>query len=159
MQNKFKGKQTQNGEWVVGALVEFSEEHKCIIPMESTIETENGCFVSSIQLVEIDPKTASWSTGLCDKEGREIHVNDIILDCLFDGYWFYYCNCRVCFGMFSEKDEEGRMGHYYGLYIEGFNQKGQTIQTHFYPDKDTKIIGNIFDNQELMSKPSVTLVR
>ena len=66
-----KAKRTDNGEWIIGGLVRYGfagREKYYIVPN----------YASDLYALEIDPSTICWCTGLKDKNGKLIFVNDIV---------------------------------------------------------------------------------
>lgn len=72
----FKGKRTDNGEWVYGLLGRYNADYE-----RANIIDEFEC------LVPVKTETVGQYTGLTDKNGKKIFEGDI-LDCItadFDG--------------------------------------------------------------------------
>jgi uncharacterized phage protein (TIGR01671 family) len=134
---KFRGKRVNNGEWVYGDLIHRYSNWIYIAPIPSTIE---------ITPIEIDPETVGQYTGLKDKNGKEIYEGDIV-------------EIKVV-SVRKEDKWDGETGEYLGWeYVEvpfkdikivewlgdGFNLfYGNWIEDEF------EVIGNIFDNPELL---------
>ena len=125
----YKAKRTDNGEWVIGGLVRYGftgREKYYIVPS----------YASDLYALEIDPSTICWCTGLQDKNGELIWENDIVFVSDADG-----CSGQMDTGV-------GKISFIEGLwYIEGRVQNGlYDIDKCF----QIKVIGNTFDNPELL---------
>ena len=126
----FRGKITQD-EWVYG----FYENVKL---EEATINYVNGKIVSS--------KTVGQYTGLTDKNGKKIFEGDIIRAITLDTGSEEIA--VVCFGNFID---ENNGDEYIGFYIEFDGIKTTATQLAMKECKNRiEIIGNIFDNPELL---------
>ena len=127
----FKGKRLDNGEWVQGAL--FNGESHCIIGQEIKFSpyTEHECKIVGH---EVDRDTICQCTGLKDKNGKLIWENDIVKGKYYDigkshrhiGQVKYVCEAYKVVGV---KQYTGYHAHLDGSY---------------------EVIGNIFDNPELL---------
>ena len=120
----FRGKWKNSGEWVYGNL--FNPD-KADTPTQICIGTyiEKTCY-------EIDPETVGQFTGLTDKNGKKIFEGDIVRygDTIH----------RVVF-------EQRNGTAYFGIVISD-------IETWLFgykcPANLMEVIGNIYDNPELM---------
>lgn len=127
----FKAKRIDNGEWVEGYYWSNGLGNHFI----KVIKDKNGNFVSnpSENDYEIDENTISQYTGLKDKNGNKIFEN-YILD-----YW-----------------ENGKENIKQILKV--FYENGQFVVDHYAinllnsRNMSSEIIGNIFDNPELLTK-------
>ena len=119
---KFRGKRVDNGEWVTGFLVRFSEESASIVKQYGTMD---------ISIYDVDPKTVGQFTGLRDKNGKEIYTGDIIQQ--FDDR----CVVKDCSG-----------GWELGM-IHGGNT-GSTFVISFLGEY-CEVIDNIYENPEFIN--------
>ena len=135
----FKAKRLDNGEWVIGyygvigernvIIEKYAENYYC----PDTCESRHGN-----QIHEVNSKTICQCTGLKDTDGNLIWENDVVkqfADCNELGnslYFFYQIRWNNEYSAF-----EG-----YEIYTE---------ETVLFPDlEDIEVIGNIFDNPELL---------
>lgn len=120
----FRGKRKDNGEWVQGYLYRSSEKLNPFIMLKS----EKGASY------EVNADTVGQYTGLTDKNGTKIFEGDIV--------------------DFSKRPDNGDYGtviydadetafgiEYYNIY--------RGLGENYYP-KNIEVIGNIYDNPELL---------
>ena len=123
----FKAKRIDNGEWVDGYLFKSFTGICYIVKSYDHI-------LSIIEKYEVDPSTICQCTGLKDKNGRLIWENDVVKGAWFDkgkrhrhiGTVSYICCAYKVVGV----------KQYYGLHDE--------------LNGSYTVIGNIFDNPELL---------
>lgn len=135
----FRGKRTDNGEWVEGSLVTgvFFRLGQEIPYMFCPNLADYDCFEDFSEengIFEVDPSTICQCTGLKDKNGRVIWENDI-------------ANCidAECCGYISWNESEA------GFYFDVLLEDGRFEEEHIYDYQDCmEVIGNIFDNPELL---------
>ena len=130
MENRFlfRGKRKDNGEWIFGNL----------------IQTDDGVYIIQnyvpqhlIKNYEVDPATVCQCTGLEDKNGNLICENDII-ECK-DGKHNFQTQIEwdaYCAGFIFQDTETSVVG------LDAITENG------LY--SESKVVGNIFDNQELL---------
>lgn len=122
----FKAKRKDNGEWVEGQYVyitnPLTEDGK---PIKHLI-----CNGTSIFNDLIDPVTLCQYTGLTDKDGKKIWENDIVE--LPDEEGYFTCKWEEDAARFV------------------MNGDGLTVDFDNYWSYQTEVIGNIFDNPELL---------
>ena len=131
----FRGKRTDNGEWVYGYVCCYGWTGK-----ENTYIVPN--YASALYSLEVDPKTVGQYTGLTDKNGKRIFEGDIVLvpyiDPIFKCTWNDTSPCewaivKYCNGVFCVE------------YIESGDKFTLSAM-----DGYMKIVGNIYDNPELL---------
>lgn len=133
----FKAKRKKNGEWVEGQYAYLLNPH-----------TENGepvkhliCNGTNVFNDEIDPDTLCQYTGLKDKNGKRIWENDIVsfMDATSTENGYYERNCI------------GRVA--WDCECACFRVSGTLSAESWEILQDCVVIGNIFDNPELL-KPN-----
>ena len=122
----FRGKRVDNGEWVYGDIIHRRYYKNTDVVV---IRTEDSGF-DNYSDYEVDPDTVGQYTGLNDKTGKKIFEGDII-SC------GYLCDFFV---EYSEEDAE---------YWANFGDSIGSLRTYFDPKRAT-VIGNIYDNPELL---------
>ena len=129
---EFRGKRTDNGEWVHGNLVRGCDKKYAYI-------VEFGNRELCRNYVNVNPDTVGQYTGLADKNGTKIFEGDIVLvpyiDPIFKCAWndtspceraiVKHCNCM--------------------FYVEYIESGDKFILSAM--DGYMKIIGNIYDNK------------
>lgn len=124
----FRGKRTDNGEWAYGYVCRYGWTGKgktYIVPD----------YASALYSLEVDPETVGQYTGLKDKNGKKIFESDIV-DVLYDVNYIGVATERI--GVFEVVHNGCFMG-----------QKG-SVRYHFIPSDECTVIGNIYDNPELL---------
>ena len=123
----FRGKRTDNGEWVYGELIQNVD---CL-----KIREQEKSIKKIAKSYEVDPETVGQFTGLLDKNGKKIFEGDIVLGLfLFD----ISINAVVKF-------RDGAFG------LEW--RRGEIIEFNAFTSLCNityEIIGNIYDNPELL---------
>lgn len=150
----FKAKRTDNEEWVTGSLI-TCEDGTCKIAIRYLDDSANIAIL--ICVYDVDRDTICQCTGLKDKNGKLIWENDILM-----------CHgnkkdlCKVCFGKFKVIDIGNMVavdivqGWYYKpLETDGLSKcepfcYEMPITNYYIERMDAEIIGNIFDNKELL---------
>lgn len=123
----YRAKRIDNGEWVQGLLTIMLGKLLII-----NHDDENLAYL-------IDPSTICQCTGLKDEDGKKIFEGDIVgyIDCTSteNGYSEHYCRGRVAW------DEE----------TASF-QVTERLSAESYEvlDRGCNVLGNIFDNPELL---------
>ena len=131
----FRGKRTDNGEWVEGAFSpfycnEFEErKEKPQIIIFSNFEKIDGLWGN------VGPETVSQYTGLTDKNGKKIFEGDI-LEGHFDED--FPENITLVEVIWKE----------YGFYTKGKSTEAELLDK--FDGEIYEVIGNIYDNPELL---------
>lgn len=139
---KFRGKNIKTGEWVYGY---YAKHHfytdKNLNPVKESIithdifndEKKSGCYWT-----QVDGNTLGEYTGMEDNNGKEIYEGDIVTWLFFGGNWEV--------GKIEFKREESQF-----RIVNRFSTVDNRESTVSIQNKrNLKVIGNIFDNPELM---------
>lgn len=141
----FKGKRKDNGEWVKGFVFEFKSKIYISEMTQTFITvyyTEESVADFNMRAYEIDPATLCQYTGLTDKNGKEIWENDIVENPKrTEGFDLYKAVYRKDFADFGVEPIKPK--------FEAKFPMGLSEETTIY-GYDYKVIGNIFDNPELL---------
>lgn len=128
----FRGKRTDNGEWVEGyyykAKYYRTNGELCDY---ITVPNLDEYIIPSPKYV-VDASTIGQYTGLKDKNGTKIFEGDIV-DVLYDVNYIGVATERI--GVFEVVHNGCFMG-----------QKGG-VRYHFIPSDECTVIGNIYDNK------------
>lgn len=121
---KFRGKRTGNGEWVYGNLVRGCDEKYAYI-------VEFGNEELCRNYVNVSPDTVGQYTGLKDKNGTKIFEGDIVTRFWFDKTHIY----QIAY-------DSGTASF--------IGQADVKFTTFDYDSPEFEVIGNIYDNPELL---------
>ena len=135
----FRGKRTDNGEWVQGDLINLADGRRFIVDNRfGACIDDKGNFINTEApfVCEVIPETVGQYTGLTDKNGTKIFEGDILAfsDRLVYVHWHDYCGSWDC------------------SYIKEVKGKA-TLREDRSPNKwryNAEVIGNIHDNPELL---------
>lgn len=138
---KFRGK-TPEGKWVYGSLILGAK----IAYIGKANDNED----SSIQIYydPVNPETVGQSTGLQDKNSKEIYADDILQDFMIYGNAFYGNKYRVftVAGGFAINKFQDELDKLSTVREPLAGQGGE------YISKNCEVIGNIHDNRNLLDK-------
>nr|DAJ33516.1 MAG TPA: YopX protein [Caudoviricetes sp.] len=129
----FKAKRSDNGEWVIGNLITnvFFRLGQSIPYILCPDKAKYDCFEDFTEgngIFEVRPDTICRCTGLNDKKGNLIWKNDIVKDTVIYGVVKWdYANAR---------------------YVIDDREDGYQDYSEWW--QETEVIGNIFDNPELL---------
>lgn len=124
----FRGKRKDNEEWVHGDLWcnPYGKRVVCIVSPINNQGTTGGN--------EVDAETVGQYTGMVDKNGTKIFEGDIID--------FLYRSDGDDYGIVQYDVDETEFGFVHNLIYDGLGRH--------YCSRDIEVIGNIYDNPELM---------
>ena len=151
----FKAKRVDNGEWVEGYYLrdQYHRGGKDII----FYRKDSDWFTVYTDIIDIE--TLCQFTGLCDKNGKKIWENDVLM-----------CHgnsedlAKAVFGEFGVRDiETGSIvdkvtgWHYEIIPTDEISRCepfcGSMPLTEYYIDRcEMEVVGNIFDNKELLQE-------
>lgn len=131
----FRGKRTDNGEWVEGSLhVEWSETDR-----HGNRHRFYRIIDERFSIKYVDPETVGQYTGLTDKNGKKIFEGDIVPIVRRPDYFDYAgvdYNALITFAKGGFCITNGKLG----LLCQAVNMG------------DFEVIGNIHDNPELLEE-------
>ena len=130
----FRGKRTDNGEWVYGLLCRVGDTYANIRRMDTAV------------LYSVLTNTIGQFTGLTDKNGRKIFEGDIL-----QGFWY----CEGVRAKVVWIDDAATFGILYSFRKSG--EKTAWLNSSWYKFTSEspcfpEIIGNIYDNPELLEE-------
>ena len=138
----FKAKQIDNGEWIEGSLIDLDIDNGyCyIVQPYKKASILPIIFLITDRMKLVDPETLCQFTGLCDKNGKRIWENDIVFVTDEND-----CSGQISTGIGDVIFIEGMW------YIDGRPQEGLYDINKVF---QIEVIGNAFDNQELLQEES-----
>ena len=130
----YRGKRSDTDDWIYGFYAKSGDK--------AYIIKDNDIVIGYVTMKEVVPETICEFTRLYTEEGTEIYENDI---CRFDDRHFIVKReCDVPGGHWAETgfvlEEIG-----YGEAIHFTDTVGD-----FYNEMQVEVIGNVFDNKELL---------
>ena len=148
----FRGKRTDNGEWVYGCLI-FAPNYNCILQDEEKVHPMDFPYLNGElgvidgKVTPVDPETVGQYTGLKDKNGTKIFEGDMIkpFDDEIDKMVVEFNFGQFLLCLYGER---GYMAEY------GWEESGnygcfEAEPLSSYGD-DIEVIGNIHDDPELL---------
>ena len=135
----FKAKRIDNGEWIEGHYTECRGE--TFIGIDTSSMFEIFC-PPVIRWFKVSSETICQFTGLCDRYGNKIWENDI-LKTWSDEY------AQVKFGFYNTGFA---IGNYNQGFYAAFSEDSYYRHELGYWCKESYVIGNIFDNKELLQE-------
>ena len=131
----FKAKRIDNGEWIEGHYTECRGE--TFIGIDTSSMFEIFC-PPVIRWFKVSSETICQFTGLCDKNGKKIWENDIMMAHLDESYPENATYVAVEWNFSGWVTQEA--GSTDREYLDEFDLE------HF------EVVGNIFDNKELLQE-------
>ena len=137
----FRGKRIDNGEWVEGAYMPYYYSTRygkvAAIFTNDDVLCKTCCY-------PVDPSTVGQYTSLKDKNGKQIFEGDILSIPFEEDRSPYEEN-----SIYYEKGEVYFDTERYGWYVR-FREYNDEISLWEYDNTDIEVIGNIYDNPELL---------
>lgn len=123
----FRGKRVDNGEWIVGGLLQDDDGKTYIVGYEHRGGID-GMIDAELILWEVIPETVGQYVELPDKNGEKIFEGDIVRD--------------------TEDFDVGKIffDTHTAMFVIGF----ETTIADFNDGYSLEVIGNIYDNPELV---------
>lgn len=134
----FKAKRVDNAGWVEGYYTECKGKTFIGIDVSIGIDIFEAFCTPVIRWFEVDPKTLCQFTGFCDKKGKRIWENDVLMAHLDESYPE---------DMTYETIEWGTAGW--------VTHETNSIDRQYLDEFDTKhfeVVGSTFDNLELLQE-------
>ena len=137
----FRGKRTDNGDWVEGFIVASRENTYPngfeMITVDGINYDELDSYIPDFISYAVDPSTVCQYTGMKDKNGKRIFEGDV---------------AKVLQGKDKDIAYVGFENGAFMLYPKTGNIYERTLWEYWYNDWDVEVIGNITDNPELLEK-------
>ncbi|MDZ5758084.1 YopX family protein [Carnobacterium maltaromaticum] len=149
-ETKFRGKSVETGEWVYGSLVQ--EDGKAWIVGGISIEDAGGVFdFYATEWYEVIPETVGQYTGLKDQNVVEIYDGDIDKEDNGELSVIVYLKksgsyCVMPLDIYLNEDYQNKKYFPELLYNFGYDLTFDNV----IPEKYLSIVGNIYDNPELL---------
>lgn len=130
-ENLFKAKRTYNGEWIEGGYLHQTDfygdpcDKHFIIDGTCTMDYDIG------EIYEVYPQTVCQYTGFPDKNRKVVFEHDIVS-----------INGKIYSVVWSESNYEFM-----------FENDKESFGLAYVSSNDVEIIGNVFDNHELLTNP------
>lgn len=139
---KFRGKSKKTKKWLYGylgeskfSILDYVYTDKVIFDNVLSFNTDNSAYV--VKDLSVEEDTTCQFTGLYDKNGTDIYEGDIVLQ---QGY---HGNKQPMVVKFE-----------CGAFIVGYHEGSSTKRRPMLLNSQCEVIGNIFDNPELLEDKS-----
>ena len=136
---QFRGKHTDNGEWVYGVPVIGITSGVFMVWIESEAKRGRGelSLKDVVRQAEVIPETVGQYTGLKDKNGEEIYEGDVVSNGEFE-------RCSNDVGIVRYDTKSGC------LVINNNNGRTKRLTVKVIKNNRVKVLGNFYENPELM---------
>lgn len=169
---KFRAKRLDNGEWVNGSGL-LVADYFCVIDRDTEMyvdekyEWAGNTHFFRVAGAMCDLKTLGQYTGLKDKNGKEIYEGDILRVEEFENESATIETSEEFYEVFDLEDMKGEKQREYtspvswedSAFVISVNRKGDTDLGALFGDMRLsfpififEVIGNIYDNPELINK-------
>ena len=140
----FKAKRIDNGKWIEGCYAESKGNTFIGIDISIGIDVFEVFCTPIIRWIEIDPETICQFTGFYDKNGNRIWDNDIVNT-------NSNLRAQIKFGLYSNSFSTRKYNQ--GFYMDFMDNEYYRHELGYWAGKSV-VIGNIFDNKELLQEKS-----
>ena len=155
----FRAKLKDTNYWAEGFYCSMRETTYCCeedykrhpVPLHHLIavdEMTDWGLPNRLRLYEINPETLCQYTGLCDKNGKKIFEGDILrgfqYPFCYDGEYNYYAEIIFVNCSFMTYTHKNPLSYVVGI------SDGNTELMECWVSEDWEVIGNIYDNPELL---------
>ena len=141
----FRGKRIDNREWVDGCYM-TDEQDPTTAYIGHIFGIDDGMLIHDFDVVRVDPETVCRYTGLTDKNGRKIFEGDIVKGVAYSSD---FVGAIVWI-----KEIAGFGVRYFNLHREPTSWENSSILKAIQAGRKdqfaAEVIGNIFDNPELL---------
>lgn len=131
---KFQGKSKKTEKWIYGDLIQWKSKGRC------SITPQEGDQWKSPSDFEVYPDSVGQFSGLLDKDGTEIYEGDIVET-------FIGNICEIKWDRVEESTSHFDF-NYTGFCFRHIEQK---LNYHLDSTEESKVIGNIYNNPELLT--------
>lgn len=144
---KFRGKRVDNGEWVCGSMLTFTNKMASITPSYTKVFKASNEVMTIKNIYDVDPATVGQYTGLHDKNGVAIFEGDIVR-----------VKWTVKYVSADKPDEEhvANAVVYWNDFRASFaleiSEYANNDLFGYVRDKVAEVIGNVHDNPELLER-------
>ncbi len=143
-----KAKRVDNGEWVEGYLFFIADTPYIICDGEEMCMDGENADLYATEWYTVDENTICEPTGLTDKNGNKIWENDVVK------YHFGNDVAPIRFGEYQSCFDSDKTCHV-GFYVDWNSKKDLRKDLGYWVNMiDCNVIGNIFDNPELLESNS-----